>query len=178
MQSMLNEMFSTANILKQYLLAITTTTNNTNTTTARLLGCIVLQQGPLLFLIFVNDLPEQISSEYRLFAYDSLLYNIRDKSYVLQEDHNKLDNWSKVQQLKFSINKCAVLSVKDLNQHKTYYLCDQRLRNVNNHPYLGVEFSYDLKWKAHTESILHRFLRGADTKNYEDDIFHSNSTDP
>ena len=55
-----------------------------------------LALGPLLFLIFVNDLPEQISSEYRLFAYDSLLYNIRDKSYVLQEDHNKLDNWSKV----------------------------------------------------------------------------------
>ena len=31
--------------------------------------------GPLLFLIFVNDLTEQISSECRLFADDALLYN-------------------------------------------------------------------------------------------------------
>ena len=47
---------------------------------------------PLLFLIFVNDLPEQISSECRLFADDALLYSTRDKSHVLQEDLKKLSN--------------------------------------------------------------------------------------
>ena len=74
--------------------------------------------GPLLFLIFVNDLTEQISSECRLFADDALRYNTRDISHVLREDPSKLNNWSKVWQLKFKIDKCAVLSVKDLKQHQ------------------------------------------------------------
>ena len=43
-----------------------------------------LALGPLLFLIFVNDLTEQISFECRLFADDALLYNTREESHVLQ----------------------------------------------------------------------------------------------
>ena len=131
--------------------------------------------GPLLFLIFVNNLTEKISSECRLFVDDALLHDTRDQYYVLQEDIYKLNNWSKVvQQLEFNIDTCAVLSVENLKHHQAYYLCDQRLKNVNIHPYLGVEFSHDLKWKAHIESVaakaarvlgmLHWVLGGTDTK--------------
>ena len=51
--------------------------------------------GPLLFLMYVNDLTDQLSSECRLFADDALLYNTRDKAHILQEDLNKLGNWSR-----------------------------------------------------------------------------------
>ena len=74
-------------------------------------------------------------------------------------------------------DKCEVLSVKDLKQYQAYYLCDQKFRNVDNHPYLGVEFSYDLKWKTNIGNVaakatrvlgmLHRVLRGADMKTKE-----------
>ena len=95
-----------------------------------------------MFLVFVHDLTEQISSECRLFADDAMLYNTKDKSHGLQEDPNKLvESLTK----KLIIDKCAVLSVNFLKQQQAYCLCDQRLRNANKHPYLGAEVSYDLK---------------------------------
>ena len=42
--------------------------------------------GPLLFLLYVNDLPESITSECCLFADDTLLYNTRENKQVLQRD--------------------------------------------------------------------------------------------
>ena len=78
-----------------------------------------------MFLIFVNDLTEQISSKFRLFADGALQYNTRDKSHDLQEDPNKLvESLTK----KLIIDKCAVLSVKFLKQQQAYCLCDQRLK--------------------------------------------------
>lgn len=130
--------------------------------------------GPLLFLIFVNDLTDQISSECRLFADDALLYNTRDKAHILQEDLNTLEVWSRAWQLSFNIAKCSVLSIKDSKLEQIYYLNNQRLKNVNSHPYLGIELSYDLKWTVHLNKIiakstrllgmLYRVLKSADTR--------------
>ena len=73
------------------------------------------------FLIYVNDLTDQLSSECRHFADDALLYNTRDKAHILQEDLNKLGNWSRKWQLSFNINKCSVLSVRDSSLEPQYY---------------------------------------------------------
>ena len=55
--------------------------------------------GPLLFLIFVNDLPNIASSTAKLFADDTKLYrqikNIRDCD-ILQDDLNEFSAWSKI----------------------------------------------------------------------------------
>ena len=51
---------------------------------------------PLLFLAYINDLPDQVKSTSRLFADDSLLYKkIRSTSDAisLQEDLDKLQKW-------------------------------------------------------------------------------------
>ena len=40
-----------------------------------------------------------------------------------------------VWQLTFDIDKCAVLSGKDPKHYQAQYLCDQRIGNVNKHPY-------------------------------------------
>ena len=130
--------------------------------------------GPLLFLIYINDLTDQLSSECRLFADDALLYNTREKAQLLQEDLKKLDEWSKNWQLSFNVGKCSVMSIKDSSLSQSYYLNNRRLENVNTHPYLGIEFNYDLKWNAHINKIvakstsllgmLWRVLKSADTR--------------
>ena len=70
--------------------------------------------GPLLFLIYINDLPLKVSSTTRLFADDSLLYR-RIKSpedaQILQEDLDKLQEWERDWQMSFNASKCEVIRV-------------------------------------------------------------------
>ena len=52
--------------------------------------------GPLLFLVYINDLPACVSSEARLFADDCLLYRTIKSQHdadILQDDLNSLQRW-------------------------------------------------------------------------------------
>ena len=65
--------------------------------------------GPVLFLVFINDLPDNIRSSVRLFADDCVLYrNIRSFSdcLILQDDLDQLARWEADWQMKFNVAKC------------------------------------------------------------------------
>ena len=67
--------------------------------------------GPILFLIYVNDLPEIVTSTVKLFADDTIyrkIQNIHD-SEELQRDLDKLMNWSQRWQLPFNMGKLNVV---------------------------------------------------------------------
>ena len=52
--------------------------------------------GPLLFLLYINDLPENIQPQVRLFADDTAVYlTVRNQndSRILQNDLNTLQEW-------------------------------------------------------------------------------------
>jgi hypothetical protein len=74
--------------------------------------------GPLLFLLYINDIGDGVESNLRLFADDCVLYraikNTND-SIKLQNDLNKLANWGIKWQMKFNVQKCFImkLSQKD-----------------------------------------------------------------
>ena len=53
--------------------------------------------GPLMFLIYINDITENISSQLRLFADDCLLYCViktEQDSFLLQKDLDALSQWA------------------------------------------------------------------------------------
>ena len=64
--------------------------------------------GPVLFLLYINDLPNNISSNVKLFADDSVVY--RDHS-ILQQDLLNLEQWASLWQMNFAPSKCYTLSV-------------------------------------------------------------------
>ena len=78
--------------------------------------------GPILFTIFINDLPEAIKSICKIFADDTKIYNITDKHNTLQEDLNSLITWSEKWQLFFNGQKCKCLHYGKDNPKHTYYL--------------------------------------------------------
>lgn len=72
--------------------------------------------GPLLFLVYINDMPGVISGDTSLplFADDSKCFRLilcQDDGDKLQEDLNKLFEWSRIWGMEFNVKKCKVLRV-------------------------------------------------------------------
>ena len=64
--------------------------------------------GPSLFLFYINDMPDNITSTLRLFADDTITYRtVSSDNNTLQEDLNKLAKWEEMMQ--FHPDKCVVL---------------------------------------------------------------------
>ena len=114
--------------------------------------------GPLLFLLFINDLPESTESDARLFADDCLLFrpirNNRDTQ-ILQNDLNSMEEWENRWQMAFHPEKCVVIRVfnkrKPINARYTIH--GHMLQEVDSTKYLGVTISKDLRWDDHINTI-------------------------
>ena len=114
--------------------------------------------GPLLFLLFINDLPESTESDARLFADDCLLFrpirNNRDTQ-ILQNDLNSMEEWENRWQMAFHPEKCVVIRVsnkrKPINARHTIH--GHMLQEVDSSKYLGVTISKDLRWDDHINTI-------------------------
>ena len=70
--------------------------------------------GPLLFLIYINDIESQITSSLRLFANDSALctaIHFVSDSLTYQEDVFKFQKWANTWQMSFNVNKCKLQGI-------------------------------------------------------------------
>ena len=107
--------------------------------------------GPLLFLLYIYDMPMKVSSTARLFADDSLLYRkIRSSqdSISLQEDLDRLQQWEKEWQMSFNPAKCVVVRITRKRNpiSATYKIHNHDLEVVKQGKYLGVTLADNLSW--------------------------------
>ena len=115
--------------------------------------------GPTLFLIYINDIADNITSNIRLFADDCVLYrtiNSTADNLALQQDLDKLELWSNTWQMDFNVKKCAIMQFTTPSTPKQkfdYKMKGEILEIVSHHPYLGVEFSDNLKFNDHIDNI-------------------------
>ena len=116
--------------------------------------------GPVLFLIFINDLPDNIRSSVRLFADDCVLYrNIKSPldCHILQDDLNSLAKWETDWQMKFNVSKCHSMRVTRLHPSNhiqfSYTLNQQILEQVQSAKYLGLTITDNLDWGQHISEI-------------------------
>ena len=121
------------------------------------------QLDPLLFLTYINDLPDSLkSSDARLFADDSLLYltvNGARENRQLKEDLSALEEWERIWQMSFNPSKCFVIRITSRKKKKrrvfqsTYKLHNQVLEVTNASRYLGVKVTEDLTWSSHISEV-------------------------
>ena len=115
--------------------------------------------GPLMFLLYINDIGNNTSSTIRLFADDCLIYryiNNKDDSMSLQRDLDQLCLWASKWQMSFNPSKCSLMRVTKRKRPvmADYKMLGQILQCADHHPYLGVEISSDLSWSHHINNII------------------------
>ena len=106
---------------------------------------------PVLFLIYINDITNNITSNIRLFADDCTIYMpIRTN-----EDINKLIKWERKWKMAFNVDKCNVMHITRARTTKKhpYVIHDQQLEIVTETKYLGITISNNLSWNNHINNI-------------------------
>lgn len=116
--------------------------------------------GPLLFLLYINDMPSVTSSsETALFADDAKclkrIFSQAD-SRALQDDLNRLHEWSTVWSLTFNVEKCKVLTIsRSRSPVKFDYSLDGvLLENVGSFKDLGIVIDSSLSFREHTRLLI------------------------
>ena len=113
--------------------------------------------GPVLFIIFINDLPDVVSSTCKIFADDTKIYGPSSNNSIIQSDLLKLLEWSDLWQLKFNINKCHVMRYGNHNEIPPYYMDVSNtkiLAQTTSEKDVGVTFTNGLKFETHVNNIV------------------------
>lgn len=121
--------------------------------------------GPLLFLIFINDLPTILQyTECLLYADDVKIFKTlgdTDDCELIQSDLNKLNEWCQLNKLYLNISKCKCLSfTRKQSAFKFNYTIDNiQLERCDTIRDLGVIFQGNLTFKMHIEGIINDAYR-------------------
>ena len=112
--------------------------------------------GPLLFLVYINDIVEDICSHIRLFSNDTSLFIIVDDPIAsaarLNIDLDKISRWAITWLVTFNHTKSEpVLVSRKLNRsmHPHLYTQGVQIEEVECHKHLGVYLSNDCSWQQH-----------------------------
>ena len=111
--------------------------------------------GPLLFVLYINDLPDTVRSNILLFADDTKIFRrvstIEDAE-ALQNDIDALNRWSEMWLLKFNTDKCHVLTLgkfDNITHTHRYKLYGDELEHVFEEKDLGVVIDMELTFEEH-----------------------------
>ncbi|MCG7869675.1 MAG: endonuclease/exonuclease/phosphatase family protein [Candidatus Thiodiazotropha taylori] len=116
--------------------------------------------GPLLFLIYINDIVENINSSIRLFADDTSLYIIvddpTDAAITLNSDLYKIHKWATDWLVSFNPSKSeSLIFSRKINKpyHPPIFMNNQQVEEVSTHKHLGLYLSNNCSWHEHIDYI-------------------------
>lgn len=115
--------------------------------------------GPLLFLIFINDILLEVKCKALLFADDLKIFiKVKDHSdcLKLQNDLNKILSWCVKNKMELNINKCKTVtfSKKKSPILFNYNIDGMDLARVNTIDDLGVIFTSDFSFNQHIDTKI------------------------
>ena len=119
------------------------------------------KEGPLLFLVFINDIIDNIKSHIKLFADDTMIYTVVEDpqraAQMLNHDLNTICEWSQTWLVNFNAikTKSVLFTTKTNTQpHPTLYFSNQVVTEVDSHIHLGLRIQSNGKWEDHINDII------------------------
>ena len=123
--------------------------------------------GPLLFSVYVNDLPCFLNDKCEMFADDTTLHSCdSDPSTLnkkLQDNLEKVIDWTELNHMALNSQKtkCMYVSARQKRQKmqsyfKPLYISQTAIEEVNSHKILGVILDRDISWHEHTSCLVKR----------------------
>ena len=121
--------------------------------------------GPILFLIFINDLPLEVISHVSLFADDSKLFtkivsesnkgkDNHNGTEALQRDLNSVREWALKWKMEFNVDKCKIMHLGSTNLKHTYTMGGTNLAVTSEEKDLGVLIDDKLLFRSHIKGVV------------------------
>ena len=124
--------------------------------------------GPLLFVLFINDLSDVVEfSKVNLYADDTAIYLADNDPAVLgsriEHDLNKVGEWIRENGLKMNASKTQLMvltrkSKSSIANSVEVCLEGTPLQKRDSVRYLGIEVDIELSWKPHVHNLHHQCM--------------------
>ena len=115
--------------------------------------------GPLLFILYMNDITEDIESDILIFADDTSLFatgsDPAETAAILNRDLEKIANWADRWKVTFNAGKSKdiIFSNKCLNNSPPLIFNNNYIERVNVHKHLGLYLSSSLDWSVQIKEV-------------------------
>lgn len=116
--------------------------------------------GPLLFLIYINDIVKGIDSIIKLFADDTSIYlsldDVQMRTEILNSDMKKITDWSTKWKVDFHPGKTELITLSSKRAPELDQLTfgNVVLDSKTEHKHLGVIIQNDCKWDEQINQII------------------------
>ena len=117
--------------------------------------------GPYLFLLYINDITENIKTNIRLFADDTSLYTVienEDSIHLLNEDLREIARWA--DDWLIILNPTKTKSMTFTRKHENNWpeavFNNIIIEDEKSHTHLGITLSSDATWGEHIQNIYNK----------------------
>lgn len=121
--------------------------------------------GPVLFLVYINDITDITKHKCILFADDISIVVATDKKQNTIGDHeceinntiSTLTHWLDINHLKINLNKSVYIQFNHTNNNKNNIKLNiNKLNEVTHTKFLGIIIDKDINWKLHVDNVSTR----------------------
>ena len=126
--------------------------------------------GPLLFIIYTNDLPNALSySKCVLFADDTTIYlksdNLQKSAELITIDLNTLTDWFRANKLSLNVSKTNFMIFSSKSQTNNtndikMTILNEKINRVSFTKFLGIIIDEKLNWHHHIDNIVSKVAGG------------------
>lgn len=115
--------------------------------------------GPLLFIVYINDLADVVDCNIKMFADDTCLYievdNPENAASTLSRNLENVSQWANQWLVTFNASKTKSMVISNKNVfHEKVMFNDAELDDATYHKHLGLTFTKNLSWTSHIDNII------------------------